>query len=363
MKSGFKIVFLISIIIGFSCKKSTIEYGPEFPFEKVHESIVDMGNWEISKISYKFSLESRDIYFINNDTGFIVGNEGRIFRTTDSGKTWRRMESGTALNLVSVYFINDRVGYASGEGLNCPWHNCSKGSFLFKTTDCGETWTKLLFPEYYRILSLKFFDESHAVAIIFTEGQLDSLKANVATSSDGGTIWKMADLDLKPGVERLFFSDDLIFIQGRRQQLYKSSDHGVTWDTINAPVIQNNSIRYFYFINEKIGFADVMTGVYKTKDGGSTWSEVQLPFPYPDPLYFYNENEGFRLKGAYIFINETKYPTREGSNFYLTNDGGITWTQGMLNELVAMDQTHFPFPGSGFGVRLSDFYEYTRKSD
>jgi photosystem II stability/assembly factor-like uncharacterized protein len=362
MKPGFKIVLLIAIIIGFSCEKATVKYGPEFPFNKMNEATMDIGNWGISKVSYEFSLQSRDIYFLNNDTGFLVGNEGRIFKTTDSGETWRRKDSGTTLNLVSICFINDRVGYASSEGLDCPSHNCSKGSLLLKTTDCGETWTKVLLPEFYRILSLKFFNESQGVAIIYTKGQMDSLKTNVATSSDGGSSWQMANIELKPGVERLFFSDDLIFIQGRHQKLYKSSDYGVTWDAINTPVIQDNSIRYFYFINENIGFVDVMTGIYKTSDGGNSWYEVHLPFPYPDPMYFYNENEGFRIKGAYFFINEVTYPSK-GSNFYVTRDGGITWTQGILNELVAMDHAHFPYRGSGFGFGKSDFYKYTWKGD
>ena len=357
-----QIVVIIAIITGFSCEKSTIEYGPAFPFNKTHETVMQMGNWEVSKVIYEFSLQSRDIFFLNNDTGFLVGSGGRIFKTTDSGENWSRKDPETTLNLVSVFFINDGLGFASSEGPGCPYHNCSKGCFLLKTTDCGESWKKHFFPDYYSITSLKFFDESNGVAIIFTEGQMDSLKANVATSADGGLIWKMADLELRPGVDQLFFTGDLIFIQGKHQQIYKSSDRGITWDTINAPVIQDNIIQYFYFINENIGFADVLTGVYKTTDGGETWSEANLPFPYPDPLYFYNENEGFRIKGYYL-IDGAGPPVTEGSNFYLTGDGGITWTQGTLKELVDMSNTHFPYPGLGFGFNGSDFYKYTRKGD
>jgi photosystem II stability/assembly factor-like uncharacterized protein len=362
MKSGIKIVVLISIVLASCSEKPFTQYGPDFPFNKIYETTIDMGTWEISKVSYEFKLQVRDVFFLNTDTGFLVGNEGRIFRTTDSGETWRKIDSGTRLNIVSVYFIDDRVGYASSEGLNCPWSDCSQGSFMLKTTDCGETWTKLPFPEYYRILSLKFSDESHGVAIIYTEGQKDSLIANVATSSDGGSSWEMADLTLKHGVEKLFFVEDLIFAQGVHQQLYKSLDLGVTWDTINVPVDQNNSFRYFYFINGNTGFVDATTSVYKTTDGGNNWAEVHFPFPYSDPLYFYDEDEGFRLRGAHFFINESRDPT-SGSIFFITGDGGNTWTQGTLSELVSMYDTHFPYHGYGFGFGNSDFYRFIRKSD
>lgn len=360
MRSKLRMVILIAITTVLSCQKPGIEYGLSFPFQKIHEATVAMENWEISSTKYDYSLEARDIFFINKDTGFLVGNSGRIFKTTDSGEKWRKIESGITLNLISVFFTNDKVGYASSEGINRPSHDCSKGSYLLKTTDCGETWTKTIFPEFYRISSMKFFDESHGIAIIFTKGQNDTLKSNIATTSDGGSFWKIAGLELRSGVERLSFTNDLIFVQGRSQQLYKSTDHGSSWDTIIAPVIMSNSIRYLYFINEAIGYIDVMSGIYKTSDGGKTWAETQLPFPYPEPLYFYNENEGFRIKGAYFITDET---ASEGCIYYVTKDGGNTWSNGTLKELITMDNTHFPYRGTGFGFGKSSFYKYTRKGD
>ena len=60
----------------------------------------------------------------------------------------------------SVYFLNQDVGFASGQAMSgCLDEDCDKGSVFLKTINGGETWTKKLFEEYVRIKSLHFFNE------------------------------------------------------------------------------------------------------------------------------------------------------------------------------------------------------------
>jgi photosystem II stability/assembly factor-like uncharacterized protein len=353
-----KTTFILVITSLLGCEESSIEYGPDFPFNVMYQSKMYFDSWQISSITYEYSLNANDIFFINNDTGFLVGNTGRIFKTTNSGKSWRHINSGVSQDLVSIFFINDNVGYASTEGAYCPFRDCSKSCFFLKTTDCGETWTNIPFPEYYRILSLRFYDESNGVALIYTEWERDSIPPKIATTSDGGKSWKMSNLSIKLRTDRLFFSGNMIFVPGKNQELYRSNDRGLKWDTINVPYIQNSSIHGYYFINQNTGFVnlttEVITETFRTSDGGKTWSEAHLPFPYlDDQIIFYNENEGFRIAG---FTGDIT-----GSTFYLTKDAGISWQTGTLKEIISMHHTHFPNSGSGFGFYRDTFYSFQRQ--
>ena len=56
----------------------------------------------------------RSVYFINNDTGYTVGNSGTILKTTDGGYNWISQTSNTTYDLLSVYFINADTGFTVG---------------------------------------------------------------------------------------------------------------------------------------------------------------------------------------------------------------------------------------------------------
>ena len=69
-----------------------------------------------------------DIYFIDPDTGWIVGEGGIVFKTIDGGINWFAQSSGINNTLHSVCFANENVGWAVGEN----------GTIL-KTTNAGVT--------------------------------------------------------------------------------------------------------------------------------------------------------------------------------------------------------------------------------
>ncbi|MBN2093118.1 T9SS type A sorting domain-containing protein, partial [candidate division KSB1 bacterium] len=69
-----------------------------------------------------------DIEFINRSVGFVVGEFGRVLKTEDGGKTWRKTDSGTQETLYSIRFKNDAEGWAGTQ------------NGLRFTVDGGETW-------------------------------------------------------------------------------------------------------------------------------------------------------------------------------------------------------------------------------
>lgn len=79
------------------------------------------------------------VHFVNEKTGWAVGNTGVILSTTDAGKTWTPQESGTTEMFNSVYFANKTTGWAVG----------NKGVNL-STTDAGNTWSgRAPVPDFY----------------------------------------------------------------------------------------------------------------------------------------------------------------------------------------------------------------------
>ncbi|MBT4136493.1 MAG: hypothetical protein HOE48_01200, partial [Candidatus Latescibacteria bacterium] len=73
----------------------------------------------------------RDLYFINENEGWIVGDSGLIHYSNDGGQSWVQQTSGVSEVLQGVRFVNAQTGWVVG----------SNGTLLH-TTDGGTTWAQ-----------------------------------------------------------------------------------------------------------------------------------------------------------------------------------------------------------------------------
>jgi photosystem II stability/assembly factor-like uncharacterized protein len=337
-----KIIGILStVMLLFGCSKAPHD-------DPVDKTTLTLGDWEFSKTTYNFSINSRDLFFLNSEIGFVVGYNGDLYKTTDSGEIWTKKNSGTILHLFSVYFLNENVGFASSESMNCLDADCNKGCLLLKTSDGGETWSKIFFPNYASIRSLKFFDELNGIAIVYKTENFGMTEQNIAITSDGGINWTLNDLDFYAPYDRLVFSGNAVYVTGKDQQIFKSIDFGHTWITINTPVQNINDIRELYFFDENIGFVDGITDIFKTTDGGSTWTKCNFPFSSFGTLHFSNENEGFNILSVSAYEGGD-FPVFKGSILYETKDGGLTWTKSELIPTLSLNLTDFPERDLGYG--------------
>jgi photosystem II stability/assembly factor-like uncharacterized protein len=77
------------------------------------------------------------VYFTSSTNGIIVGgktSEGSIDRTTDGGTSWSTVYTNTKF-LTSVYFVDENTGYVVGED-----------GIILRTTTGGATWDSLTSP-------------------------------------------------------------------------------------------------------------------------------------------------------------------------------------------------------------------------
>jgi len=344
-------LLILTMIVG--CENESID-----PEDDVTNSIDE---WEITKSNYDFDINPRDIYFVNQSVGFVFGYNGDIYKTTDSGTTWRKLDSGTTLHLHSVFFLDENVGYVSSQAMGgCLDADCDKGSVLLKTTDGGGTWIKTFFPDYTRILSLKFFDALNGIAIIHKPYVPNSRDKYVATTSDGGANWNLIDLAIKPAYDKLFFVDNLVFVAGENQKIFKSADYGYNWETINTPIEAYHDVRNLYFYNESIGYIDCITSVYKTTNGGINWIKTNFPFTNFGTIHFYNENGGFNIEPVMVYEGGD-FPTFKGSLCYETKNGRDNWSTSDLVKSLFLGLTFFPQRNLGYGFNLSEFCTIRKK--
>ena len=93
----------------------------------------------VSEPDVKVTLQ--DIFFINSDEGWTVGDKGTILRTIDGGVHWTTVVSPTTKDLAKIFFFDVSNGWI-GTGNNSL---ATPGGSILRTTNGGTSWTEIDF--------------------------------------------------------------------------------------------------------------------------------------------------------------------------------------------------------------------------
>ena len=74
------------------------------------------------------------VFFTAADTGYVVGRDGTILKTTNGGTNWTAQTSGTTNVLNSIYFTDANTGYTVGE-IGTILKTINSGTTSFTGTD------------------------------------------------------------------------------------------------------------------------------------------------------------------------------------------------------------------------------------
>lgn len=243
------------------------------------------------------------VQFVDSNIGYVVGNNGTILKTSDSGSNWTALKSNITDHLKSLSFIDRDTGFVSGNYYD-PVSNSRKG-VLLKTTNAGGNWINLNFPYEESILDIFFINSKIGFASCGSEGLL--------RTSDGGANWVKVSL---AKTKTTTFPSELIGFALMGGGIGKSIDGGITWSIIkddSSPDYNGaNILESIFFISETKGFfgSEYYGGIYSTSDGGSTLEYVHSP---TFSIHFPSENIGYAITSL------------DGSTISKTTNAGNSW--------------------------------------
>ena len=235
-------------------------------------------NWEI-QLGDPASADRAysDFRFLDAKTGFAVqsalGGSDTLVRTTD-GKTWAPV--GTLRDHRSDYqFVSTQVGFLT------------YGNEIFRTTDGGKKWTSiyecrvkaevkgLTRQVNCQIDELFFVDANTGFGI--TRSIEDAGFVFVKTTD--GTKWSASMI--LPGEQGRegalhFFDAGNGLIRTQSGKVFRTSDGGVTWSEVPGQIDGKPD---FEFADKEVGWMAVYQRVLYTRDAGRSWLSTTTKFP------------------------------------------------------------------------------------
>ena len=287
-----------------------------------------------------------DVYFFDQNKGFIAGSGGTFLETKDGGKTWTKRKNFTEDTILQIAFPDNSNGWLLCER-NIYNRGANASSYLMKTTDGGATWEKIEFKDGGRARMTKiFFNSSGKGFAIGENGALFELQDDLQT-------WEKSFSPIRYLLLDGIFADEkkpLLF--GGSGSILFSDDEGITWKYANVFGEKPSKFNAAFFVNQKTGWTVGTNGkIFQTLSGGKTWREqnsgvVKNLFS----LFFIDSKEGWAVGEEGVILH--------------TTTAGNVWIAEKTNVRHRLEKVFF-IGNKGFAVGFGGtilIYERNQKS-
>ena len=223
------------------------------------------------------------LQFLDPDHGWAVGAQATYVRTTDGGQSWQSgyiepslegvdINATLALSdpsLYDVHFVDAQTGWMVGEF-----------GKIFYSTDGGQSWTE----QQNSLLGQAGIDDALNFPTFFgayftsaQEGIAVGLEGKIAMTTDGGQHWTfLADTasESAPLFTPILFDDGRGWIVGASGRIYQRQvgEDGPTWQRTSFGMPTVTWLRAIDFADDQHGWIVGGFGtVMRTSNGGQTW--------------------------------------------------------------------------------------------
>ncbi|MDZ7630805.1 MAG: hypothetical protein U5K74_05445 [Gemmatimonadaceae bacterium] len=240
-------------------------------------------------------------------TFYMGGVNGGIWRTTNGGQTWANLTDGksdiSSVGAIAIAPSDPNVIYV-GTGESQLREDLTFGSGMYRSTDAGETWQRIGLTDSHQIADVIVDprDPERVTVAVMGHAFGPNAERGVFRTLDGGRSWKKVlfindstganDLSIDPTNPRIMYASMYKFQRtpwsmisgGGRSGIWKTVDGGDTWTEltfrpgiparplgkIGLDVSPANPRRIYASIEAP----DSSGGIFRSDDGGDTWDRT-----------------------------------------------------------------------------------------
>jgi len=246
-----------------------------------------------------------DVYFLDADLGWAVGEAGVIIHTTDGGATWIQQDSDTNVDLNGVSFCDANNGCVAGDDVT-----------ILRTVDGGTSWwrsTIVIPTDWWGNPVEDPPGDFIGVELVTPDmGTVVGFGGSIYHSIVGGDNWRRQNLAVRTDFYAVDFQDTRAGTAvGANGLIMRTYDGGSSWRSMDSGT--EVTLAGVFFSDVHTGTAVGRDGtILRTVDDGTTWT-VQ-------------DSGGTGFLYDVSFVDATRGTVvGEGGVVLNTTDGGLTW--------------------------------------
>lgn len=304
-------------------------------------------------------IETIAVHPDNTSTIYLGIGTGGIWKTNNNGTTWKPIFDDQSTSSIGDIAIapsdQDVLWVGTGEELMA--RSSFAGTGVFKSTDAGHSWTHMGLEDTHHIGRVIIHPQNPDIVYVAAIGHLysDNQQRGVFKTTDGGSTWKRVlfvdsksgaiDLEIDPSDPKVLYATTWQHERrawghnafGPGSRIYKSTDAGEHWKQLDNGLPTGGSVGRIAIdiarSNPSILYALVnrngkkgKNALYRSDDRGESWRQV-------------NEQEvraGYDFCMVRISPDDPDEVYLPGQRCYVSSDGGKTFrqVQGTLIHLL-----------------------------
>lgn len=286
----------------------------------------------------------------NPNIVYVATASGGVFKTVNGGISWKPVFDEQPVSTIGDVTVSqsepDVVWVGTGEANNR--QSSSWGVGVYKSSDGGRTWNNMGLKDTHHIPRIVIHPSNTNVVYVAAQGHLwgSNDERGVFKTSDGGKTWaKVLFVNADTGVTDLVMdpmNPDTLYAaayQRRRSAfgmngggpgsaIYRTTDGGATWKKLTNGLPKTEMGRIgldVYRRNGNIVYALIESedsGIYRSDDKGENWTRMSNY--NPRPMYF---------SQVRIDPNNDQRIWAAGVNMGYSEDGGKTFATNRVSRI------------------------------
>ena len=277
---------------------------------------------------------------------------GGVWKTEDGGQSYENISDGYfggSIGSVAVSKSDNNVIYVGGGEVTLRG-NVSSGYGIWKSVDAGKTWNFSGLPKSRHVPRIVIDPNNHNIVYAAVLGNIykPTSDRGVYKSKDGGKTWKKVlfsnnhsgavELVMDPSNSRTLYAATWrvnrtpysLNSGGEGSSLWKSVDQGENWTKISinegfaegtlgiigVTVSPVNTQRVWAIVeNQEKG------GIYRSEDGGSTWSHINDSRALRQRAWYYSKIYADTQDEDIVYVMNVSYhKSKDGGKTFKSNN-------------------------------------------